>query len=261
MTTRRRKAKTTDIALVLSVRTNEVTVSIKYGDNSTSQLYSTSTVADAAAYIENYFQKHRYTQFDSTTDEHDDIVFYGEKMVLTKKFRVGNWVRTDNGKTLVVVAHATEFDDYPMYELGTLGAKPGDIGNVVIKEDSLTRVPPEKKQKEVKVEVKLSEKPVVEVNPIHANLKVGDLVEVENKKFPLMLGKCRYKNAVVISVNPLILTSMDSCSRWQNTITTTKFVTIGTVNASVLKQCMRRLQPTEVKFIMNTENDYYTAME
>lgn len=74
-------------------------------------------------------------------------------------------------------------------------------------------------------------------------MEVGDLVKPtrEGKK-ELACGTGRYDCAVVISVEPFMITSLDSSMLWTKTLKVDDFEVIGDVGKRTLTKCMRRLQ-------------------
>jgi hypothetical protein len=72
---------------------------------------------------------------------------------------------------------------------------------------------------------------------------VGDLVKpTKESKQELACGTGRYDCAVVISINPFMLTSLDSSMLWTDTIKETEFEVIGDVGKRTLNECMKRLK-------------------
>jgi hypothetical protein len=73
-------------------------------------------------------------------------------------------------------------------------------------------------------------------------MKVGDLViATEESGFILRCATGQYVEAVVISLDPFILTDDDGSMLWSSTIKKEEFQTIGKVSKHTLKKCMRRL--------------------
>jgi len=74
-------------------------------------------------------------------------------------------------------------------------------------------------------------------------MEVGNIVEpTKESGFILHCGTGCYKDAVVISSEPFILTSRESDMKWQATIKKEDFEITGDIDKITLKNCMRRLQ-------------------
>jgi len=71
-------------------------------------------------------------------------------------------------------------------------------------------------------------------------MKVGEIV-IPLNGFVLHCATLRYPSAVVISTNPLILTSEDSTMRWESTISDKEFEVTGSADEETLNNCLRRL--------------------
>lgn len=77
---------------------------------------------------------------------------------------------------------------------------------------------------------------------------IGNIVRpTKESKFQLRSGAEAYDNAVVISVEPFILTSTDSTMKWESTVKKDDFEVVGTATANVLQKCMRRLHDGHVE--------------
>ena len=74
-----------------------------------------------------------------------------------------------------------------------------------------------------------------------SKFKIGDLVRPKDEKQILISGCNQYQSAVVISLSPFILTSLDSDMRWAMTIVPNDFEIIGTVDKKILDHCKRRI--------------------
>ena len=73
-------------------------------------------------------------------------------------------------------------------------------------------------------------------------MEVGNIVEpTKESGFILHCGTGTYKDAVVISSEPFILTSRESDMKWQATIKKEDFEITGNIDEKALKNCMRRL--------------------
>jgi len=73
-------------------------------------------------------------------------------------------------------------------------------------------------------------------------MEVGDLVKpIKESKEELACGTGRYDCAVVISVEPFMITSLDSSMLW-TAINVNDFEVIGDVGKRTLDKCMRRLK-------------------
>lgn len=73
-------------------------------------------------------------------------------------------------------------------------------------------------------------------------MKIGDVVKPKpDSGFVLRSGAEAYSAAVVISVEPFILTSEDATMKWQSTIVKEYFEVTGSVSEDILQNCMRRL--------------------
>ena len=73
-------------------------------------------------------------------------------------------------------------------------------------------------------------------------MEVGDLVKpIKESGEELACGTGRYDCAVVISVEPFMLTSLDSSMLWTTTIKVDDFEVIGDVGKRTLNKCMKRL--------------------
>lgn len=77
-----------------------------------------------------------------------------------------------------------------------------------------------------------------------ANLRkvaVGDVVEPIKPDYQMASGCGRYDSAVVISVEPFVITSHDADMRWQSTVKREQFKIVGTVEGDDLARCLTRL--------------------
>lgn len=73
-------------------------------------------------------------------------------------------------------------------------------------------------------------------------MKIGNIVKPTSESgFILASGCGRYSEAVVISEEPFVLTSLESDMRWESTIKKEDFEVIGEADNSTLKKCNRRL--------------------
>ena len=73
-------------------------------------------------------------------------------------------------------------------------------------------------------------------------MKLGDIIQpTEQSGFILRSGAQQFNKAVVISIDPFIITSEDSYMKWQMTIKKEYFQVIGKVDESTLEKCKSRL--------------------
>ena len=73
-------------------------------------------------------------------------------------------------------------------------------------------------------------------------MKAGNIVKpTKESGFVLACGSGWYSEAVVISEDPFILTSLESDMRWESTIKKENFEVIGEATKAMLKKCNRRL--------------------
>lgn len=78
-------------------------------------------------------------------------------------------------------------------------------------------------------------------------MQIGNIVKpTEESRFVLRSGAEWYEDAVVICIEPFILTSKDSTMKWQTTIKKEDFEIVGEADKVTLDKCMRRLQFTKV---------------
>lgn len=73
------------------------------------------------------------------------------------------------------------------------------------------------------------------------HLNVGDVVAPIKPDYQLASGCGRYDSAVVISVEPFVITSHAADMRWQSTVKREQFKIIGNVEGEDLDKCMKRL--------------------
>lgn len=74
-------------------------------------------------------------------------------------------------------------------------------------------------------------------------VEVGSLVAPKSESnFVLHCGTGTYDKAVVLSVNPFILSSEDSTMKWEATIDINNFKVVGVTDETTLNKCMRRLE-------------------
>ena len=72
-------------------------------------------------------------------------------------------------------------------------------------------------------------------------MEIGDLVEPKKESnYILRDSLSQYNEAVVISIEPFMLTSIDSNMLWEATVKIEDFITTGKVSMETLKTCMRR---------------------
>lgn len=72
--------------------------------------------------------------------------------------------------------------------------------------------------------------------------KIGSIVKpTKESGYVLACGSGWYSEAVVISDEPFILTSIEANMKWQATIKKENFEVIGNVNEDVLNRCLKRL--------------------
>lgn len=75
------------------------------------------------------------------------------------------------------------------------------------------------------------------------NFNVGDIVEpTAASGFWLRSGASLYNEAVVISVDPFKLCSIESDMLWTSTIKPEYFKHVGVASEDILKNCLRRLK-------------------
>ena len=73
-------------------------------------------------------------------------------------------------------------------------------------------------------------------------MKVGNIVKpTKESGFILACGSGWYSEAVVISEEPFVLTSLESDMRWESTIKKEDFQVIGEADKATFKKCNRRL--------------------
>ena len=73
-------------------------------------------------------------------------------------------------------------------------------------------------------------------------MKVGNIVKpTKESGFILACGSGWYSEAVVISEEPFVLTSLESDMRWESTIKKEDFEVIGKADKATMKKCNRRL--------------------
>ena len=73
-------------------------------------------------------------------------------------------------------------------------------------------------------------------------IEFGSIVKpTDESGFFLRSGCENYQEAVVISMDPFVLTSLESDMRWQHTIKREYFYVVGQADESTLAKCMRRL--------------------
>lgn len=73
------------------------------------------------------------------------------------------------------------------------------------------------------------------------HLNVGDVVAPIKPDYQLASGCGRYDSAVVISVEPFVITSHAADMRWQSTVKREQFKIVGKVEGEALDKCMKRL--------------------
>lgn len=73
-------------------------------------------------------------------------------------------------------------------------------------------------------------------------MKIGDIVEPIPGRQVLRSGCSTYGSAIVISVEPFILTSWGSDMKWSATVKPDEFRVIGTAPAGRVRFCKRRLK-------------------
>ncbi|WP_268810093.1 hypothetical protein [Vibrio parahaemolyticus] len=71
---------------------------------------------------------------------------------------------------------------------------------------------------------------------------VGDVVEPIKPDYQLASGCGRYDSAVVVSVEPFVITSHAADMRWQSTVKREQFKIVGKVEGEALEACMKRLE-------------------
>lgn len=72
--------------------------------------------------------------------------------------------------------------------------------------------------------------------------EIGSIVKpTKESGYVLACGSGWYSEAVVISDEPFILTSIEADMKWQATIKKENFELIGNVNEDVLNRCLKRL--------------------
>lgn len=73
-------------------------------------------------------------------------------------------------------------------------------------------------------------------------MKVGNIVKpTKESGFYLVSGGQWYDEAVIISLEPFVLTSLESDMRWEYTIKKENFEVIGNVGETTLRICNCRL--------------------
>ena len=72
-------------------------------------------------------------------------------------------------------------------------------------------------------------------------LCVGDEVKPRYEEVVLASGCGRYPTAIVVSIEPFVLVSLESDMRWERTVEPSDFMVAGKANAKTLEKCMRRL--------------------
>ena len=73
-------------------------------------------------------------------------------------------------------------------------------------------------------------------------MKVGNIIKpTKESGFTLRSGACYYDKAVVISLEPFIITSEESDMKWEATIKKEYFEVVGEADKATLEHCKRRL--------------------
>lgn len=73
-------------------------------------------------------------------------------------------------------------------------------------------------------------------------MKVGNIIKpTKESGFTLRSGAGYYDKAVVISLDPFIITSEESDMKWEATIKKEYFEVIGEADKAILEHCKRRL--------------------
>ncbi len=73
-------------------------------------------------------------------------------------------------------------------------------------------------------------------------MEIGDIVQVkDSSRYVLRCGSGSYCEAVVVSVDPFILVSIEADMRWKATIRKEDFEVIGQATDEILSNCNDRL--------------------
>lgn len=72
-------------------------------------------------------------------------------------------------------------------------------------------------------------------------MKVGDIVTPDDGGDPLHCGSGFYPDAVVVSLEPLVLVSRSTEMKWWATIQDRKFKVVDTASDELLTRCKKRL--------------------
>lgn len=73
-------------------------------------------------------------------------------------------------------------------------------------------------------------------------MKVRDIVKpTEESGYILASGAWRYEVAIVVSLKPFILVSIEADMIWKLTVNKEDFKVIGEASSKVLKKCMKRI--------------------
>ena len=71
-------------------------------------------------------------------------------------------------------------------------------------------------------------------------IEVGDVV-IAQGDFDLRCGSGRYDCAICISVDPLVLVSVETDMRWSTTVTVDKVKSLCKADPDIVEKCMKRL--------------------
>jgi uncharacterized protein CbrC (UPF0167 family) len=78
---------------------------------------------------------------------------------------------------------------------------------------------------------------------LEQELEVGNIVmPTVESKYHLHSGSSSYDSAVVISVKPFVLASVEADMRWEATIKKEDFVVIANAPKDMLKKCLKRIK-------------------
>ena len=73
-------------------------------------------------------------------------------------------------------------------------------------------------------------------------MEIGNIIKPKKESgFFLRSGAESYDKAVVISLEPFIITSEESDMKWQATIKKDEFEVVGVAGKEILERCKRRL--------------------
>lgn len=73
-------------------------------------------------------------------------------------------------------------------------------------------------------------------------MKIADIIKpTKESGFILRSGAQSYDKAVVISIDPFVITSEEADMRWEATIKMEDFEVIGKADRATLNKCLRRI--------------------